>query len=160
MFFFCALLHRPILATDCKCACVSSWCCSILFPVVLCLNCVPCHLQTVMQSLLPVGTGQTQKTALLPENKARNRLDSVLPCKPVARRYSYNSSWRNDSVSSRGWCGALQQKNISCFLILDDWCRVKLTTSDPNATSDYINASYMPVGITWCLKNHLVKLVL
>uniref|UniRef100_A0A8C9XVW4 protein-tyrosine-phosphatase n=1 Tax=Sander lucioperca TaxID=283035 RepID=A0A8C9XVW4_SANLU len=29
-------------------------------------------------------------------------------------------------------------------LILDDWCRVKLTTSNLNNTSDYINASYMP----------------
>ncbi|XP_030255654.1 receptor-type tyrosine-protein phosphatase H-like [Sparus aurata] len=57
------------------------------------------------ESLLPVGTRQTQKIALLPENKARNRLDNVLPY---------------------------------------DWCRVKLTTSDPNATSDYINASYIP----------------
>ncbi|KAK9530484.1 hypothetical protein VZT92_011980 [Zoarces viviparus] len=25
-----------------------------------------------------------------------------------------------------------------------DWCRVKLTTSNPNESSDYINASYMP----------------
>lgn len=37
-------------------------------------------------------------------------------------------------------------------LHLDDWCRVKLTKSSPTA-SDYINASYMPVGInnqeTW-----------
>ncbi|XP_036936482.1 receptor-type tyrosine-protein phosphatase H-like isoform X3 [Acanthopagrus latus] len=36
---------------------------------------------------------------------------------------------------------------VSCHVSLwrdDDWCRVKLTTSDPNATSDYINASYMP----------------
>lgn len=30
--------------------------------------------------------------------------------------------------------------------ILDDWCRVKLSKSSPDA-SDYINASYMPVGI-------------
>lgn len=37
---------------------------------------------------------------------------------------------------------------ILCFLILDDWCRVKLSTSNPSVTSDYINASYMPVGIT------------
>lgn len=30
--------------------------------------------------------------------------------------------------------------------ILDDWCRVKLSKSSPD-TSDFINASYMPVGI-------------
>ncbi|XP_051273468.1 receptor-type tyrosine-protein phosphatase H isoform X3 [Dicentrarchus labrax] len=57
------------------------------------------------ESLSPVGTEQTRKEALLPENKARNRFTNVLPY---------------------------------------DWCRVKLTTSDPNVTSDYINASYMP----------------
>lgn len=37
-------------------------------------------------------------------------------------------------------------------LLLDDWCRVKLSKLSPTA-SDYINASYMPVGInnqeTW-----------
>lgn len=37
---------------------------------------------------------------------------------------------------------------ILCFLTPDDWCRVKLSTVNPNVTSDYINASYMPVGIT------------
>ncbi|XP_044034999.1 receptor-type tyrosine-protein phosphatase H-like isoform X2 [Siniperca chuatsi] len=56
------------------------------------------------ESLIPVGTEQTRKEALLPENKARNRFNNVLPY---------------------------------------DWCRVKLTTSNPG-TSDYINASYMP----------------
>ncbi|XP_041817973.1 receptor-type tyrosine-protein phosphatase beta-like isoform X4 [Chelmon rostratus] len=57
------------------------------------------------ESLSPVGTEQTRKEALLPENKARNRFTNVLPY---------------------------------------DWCRVKLTTSNSNGTSDYINASYMP----------------
>ncbi|XP_035524593.1 receptor-type tyrosine-protein phosphatase H isoform X2 [Morone saxatilis] len=57
------------------------------------------------ETLSPVGTEQTRKEALLPENKARNRFTNVLPY---------------------------------------DWCRVKLTTSNPNVTSDYINASYMP----------------
>ncbi|KAG7227808.1 hypothetical protein INR49_013602, partial [Caranx melampygus] len=46
-----------------------------------------------------------RKAAVLPENKARNRFNNVLPY---------------------------------------DWCRVKLSTSNPNETSDYINASYMP----------------
>lgn len=41
---------------------------------------------------------------------------------------------------------------ILCFLIPDDWCRVRLSTLNPNVTSDYINASYMPVGITVCNK--------
>ncbi|XP_053197058.1 receptor-type tyrosine-protein phosphatase H-like [Scomber japonicus] len=57
------------------------------------------------EKLLPVGTEQTRKVALLPENKARNRLSTVLPY---------------------------------------DWCRVKLSTSNPTGASDYINASYMP----------------
>ncbi|XP_030256612.1 receptor-type tyrosine-protein phosphatase H-like isoform X3 [Sparus aurata] len=57
------------------------------------------------ESLISVGTEQTRKEAVLPENKARNRFNNVLPY---------------------------------------DWCRVKLTTSNPNSTSDYINASYMP----------------
>ncbi|TDG98222.1 hypothetical protein EPR50_G00214830 [Perca flavescens] len=57
------------------------------------------------ESLVPVGTEQTQKAAILPENKPKNRFNNVQPY---------------------------------------DWCRVKLTTSDPNKTSDYINASYMP----------------
>lgn len=41
---------------------------------------------------------------------------------------------------------------ILCFLIPDDWCRVRLSTLNPGVTSDYINASYMPVGITVCNK--------
>ncbi|XP_067433235.1 receptor-type tyrosine-protein phosphatase H-like [Thunnus thynnus] len=57
------------------------------------------------ENLLPVGTEQTRKVALLPENKVKNRFSNVLPY---------------------------------------DWCRVRLTTSNPNGTSDYINASYMP----------------
>ncbi|XP_040923282.1 receptor-type tyrosine-protein phosphatase H-like isoform X3 [Toxotes jaculatrix] len=57
------------------------------------------------ENLVPVGTEQTRKTAILPENKARNRFNNVLPY---------------------------------------DWCRVRLTTSNSNVTSDYINASYMP----------------
>uniref|UniRef100_UPI0037E84A90 receptor-type tyrosine-protein phosphatase H-like n=1 Tax=Semicossyphus pulcher TaxID=241346 RepID=UPI0037E84A90 len=57
------------------------------------------------ESLLPVGTEQTHRAADIPENRARNRFNNVLPY---------------------------------------DWCRVKLTTSDDNETSDYINASYMP----------------
>uniref|UniRef100_A0A3B4XPX7 protein-tyrosine-phosphatase n=1 Tax=Seriola lalandi dorsalis TaxID=1841481 RepID=A0A3B4XPX7_SERLL len=57
------------------------------------------------ENLVPVGTDQTRKAAILPENKARNRFNNVLPY---------------------------------------DWCRVKLSTSNPDETSDYINASYMP----------------
>ncbi|XP_068162058.1 receptor-type tyrosine-protein phosphatase H-like [Antennarius striatus] len=57
------------------------------------------------ESLRPVGTEQTWKEAILPENKPRNRFSNVLPY---------------------------------------DWSRVKLTTSNPDATSDYINASYIP----------------
>uniref|UniRef100_A0A3B4VN80 protein-tyrosine-phosphatase n=2 Tax=Seriola dumerili TaxID=41447 RepID=A0A3B4VN80_SERDU len=57
------------------------------------------------ENLVPVGTEQTRKAAILPENKARNRFNNVLPY---------------------------------------DWCRVKLSTSNPDETSDYINASYMP----------------
>nr|XP_020461983.1 receptor-type tyrosine-protein phosphatase H-like [Monopterus albus] len=57
------------------------------------------------ESLASVGTDQTRKAALLPENKEKNRFTNVLPY---------------------------------------DWCRVKLATSNPNETSDYINASYMP----------------
>ncbi|XP_062298054.1 receptor-type tyrosine-protein phosphatase H-like [Scomber scombrus] len=57
------------------------------------------------EKLLPVGTDQIRKVALLPENKARNRFSNVLPY---------------------------------------DWCRVKLSTSNPTGASDYINASYMP----------------
>ncbi|XP_053197059.1 receptor-type tyrosine-protein phosphatase H-like [Scomber japonicus] len=57
------------------------------------------------EKLLPVGTEQIRKVALLPENKARNRFSNVLPY---------------------------------------DWCRVKLSTSNPTGASDYINASYMP----------------
>uniref|UniRef100_A0A3P8NW00 protein-tyrosine-phosphatase n=1 Tax=Astatotilapia calliptera TaxID=8154 RepID=A0A3P8NW00_ASTCA len=60
---------------------------------------------TFMQCLAPAGTDQTRKTAILPENKAKNRFNNVLPY---------------------------------------DWCRVKLTTSDPDGISDYINANYMP----------------
>ncbi|XP_053197056.1 receptor-type tyrosine-protein phosphatase H-like [Scomber japonicus] len=56
------------------------------------------------EKLLPVGTEQTRKVALLPENKARNRFSNILPY---------------------------------------DWCRVKLSTSNPTG-ADYINASYMP----------------
>lgn len=41
------------------------------------------HLPIVMQNLIPVGTAQTRKVALLPENKARNRFSNVLPCKLV-----------------------------------------------------------------------------
>ncbi|CAI5659057.1 unnamed protein product [Oreochromis niloticus] len=57
------------------------------------------------ECLAPVGTDQTRKTAILPENKAKNRFSNILPY---------------------------------------DWCRVKLTTSDPDGISDYINANYMP----------------
>ncbi|KAM6963463.1 receptor-type tyrosine-protein phosphatase H-like [Tautogolabrus adspersus] len=57
------------------------------------------------ESLMPVGTEQTRKEAILLDNKPRNRFNNVLPY---------------------------------------DWCRVKLTSSDANGTSDYINASYMP----------------
>ncbi|XP_028287396.1 receptor-type tyrosine-protein phosphatase H-like isoform X2 [Parambassis ranga] len=57
------------------------------------------------EALMPVGKDQPQMTALLPENKAKNRFTNVLPY---------------------------------------DWCRVKLSTSNQNGTSDYINASYMP----------------
>ncbi|XP_035771329.1 receptor-type tyrosine-protein phosphatase H [Neolamprologus brichardi] len=57
------------------------------------------------ECLAPVGTDQTRKTAILPENKTKNRFNNVLPY---------------------------------------DWCRVKLTTSDPDGISDYINANYMP----------------
>ncbi|XP_076743561.1 receptor-type tyrosine-protein phosphatase H isoform X3 [Maylandia zebra] len=57
------------------------------------------------ECLAPAGTDQTRKTAILPENKAKNRFNNVLPY---------------------------------------DWCRVKLTTSDPDGISDYINANYMP----------------
>ncbi|XP_050922375.1 receptor-type tyrosine-protein phosphatase H isoform X9 [Lates calcarifer] len=57
------------------------------------------------ENLVPVGTEQTRKAAVLPENKAKNRFNNVLPY---------------------------------------DWCRVRLNTSNPNGTSDYINASYMP----------------
>ncbi|KAL3967659.1 phylloquinone omega-hydroxylase/docosahexaenoic acid omega-hydroxylase [Sarotherodon galilaeus] len=57
------------------------------------------------ECLAPVGTDQTRKTAILPENKAKNRFNNILPY---------------------------------------DWCRVKLTTSDPDGISDYINANYMP----------------
>uniref|UniRef100_A0A3Q3M2J0 protein-tyrosine-phosphatase n=1 Tax=Mastacembelus armatus TaxID=205130 RepID=A0A3Q3M2J0_9TELE len=57
------------------------------------------------EHLVPVGTEQTKKAALLPENKPKNRFTNVLPY---------------------------------------DWCRVKLTTSNPSQTSDYINASYLP----------------
>ncbi|XP_029383488.1 receptor-type tyrosine-protein phosphatase H isoform X2 [Echeneis naucrates] len=57
------------------------------------------------EDLVPIGTEQTRRAAVLPENKAKNRFNNVLPY---------------------------------------DWCRVKLTTSNPNETSDYINASYMP----------------
>ncbi|KAM8729575.1 receptor-type tyrosine-protein phosphatase H-like [Acanthopagrus schlegelii] len=79
------------------------FCLIICFP--LSFFSIACHLSTVMQSLIPVGTEQTRKEAILPENKARNRFNNVLPY---------------------------------------DWCRVKLTTANPNAASDYINASYMP----------------
>ncbi|KAM6898595.1 receptor-type tyrosine-protein phosphatase H-like [Lycodopsis pacificus] len=57
------------------------------------------------ESLIPVGTEQTRDASLLPQNKARNRFNNVLPY---------------------------------------DWCRVKLTTSNPNESSDYINAGYIP----------------
>lgn len=35
-----------------------------------------------------------------------------------------------------------------CPVCLDDWSRVRLNTPNPAMVSDYINASYMPVGIT------------
>ncbi|XP_056286341.1 receptor-type tyrosine-protein phosphatase H-like isoform X2 [Pseudoliparis swirei] len=57
------------------------------------------------ESFIPVGTEQTREAALLPQNKAKNRFNNVLPY---------------------------------------DWCRVKLSASNPNETSDYINACYMP----------------
>ncbi|XP_069011805.1 receptor-type tyrosine-protein phosphatase H-like [Embiotoca jacksoni] len=57
------------------------------------------------EDLIPIGTDQIRRVAILPENKGKNRFNNVMPY---------------------------------------DWCRVKLTTLDPNGTSDYINASYMP----------------
>ncbi|XP_015255525.1 PREDICTED: receptor-type tyrosine-protein phosphatase H-like, partial [Cyprinodon variegatus] len=56
------------------------------------------------EGLASVGTKQTCKAAVLPENKEKNSFN-ILPY---------------------------------------DWCRVKLNTSTPNETSDYINASYIP----------------
>ncbi|KAM9560540.1 receptor-type tyrosine-protein phosphatase H-like isoform 1-T1 [Salvelinus alpinus] len=57
------------------------------------------------EGFIPVGTEQTQKAALLEENKNKNRFTNVLPY---------------------------------------DWCRVKLTILNPNMSSDYVNANYMP----------------
>ncbi|KAM9424713.1 receptor-type tyrosine-protein phosphatase H-like isoform 3-T3 [Pholidichthys leucotaenia] len=57
------------------------------------------------ENLAPVGMDQTRSSALLPENKVKNRFTNILPY---------------------------------------DNCRVKLSTSGPGETSDYINANYMP----------------
>ncbi|KAF0025362.1 hypothetical protein F2P81_022243 [Scophthalmus maximus] len=78
-----------------------------------------------VQSLAPVGTKQKQKAADLPENNVKNRFSNVLP-----------------SVSSSLMMSPSQ--TIFASFILDDWCRVKLTTSRSEGNSDYINASFIP----------------
>lgn len=88
LYFVLPLPLLPNFAEDCISACVLlcyGFLFSYLFPIVLCLICMPCHVSTVMQSLISVGTEQTRKEAVLPENKARNRFNNVLPCKPIAR---------------------------------------------------------------------------
>lgn len=77
-----------------------------------CLINMRCHLLTFTQSLIPVGTEQTQKAALLPENKAKNRFNNVLPCKAAL--------WMLDHVimsNLDSWDGSdpLTHSNCSCY---------------------------------------------
>lgn len=82
-----------------------------------------------------MGRNQPLDTALLPENRGKNRYNNILPCECSERLQQRPQ--------------ALSDTPLTLLLFFtDDSTRVKLSYVDDDPSSDYINASYIPVRFT------------
>lgn len=81
------------------------------------------------KDLKDVGRNQPLDSALLPENRGKNRYNNILPCE------FFQLNWPI--------CVSVSPSLFS--LSTDDSTRVKLSYVDDDPCSDYINASYIPV---------------
>lgn len=108
------------------------------------------------QDLKDVGRNQPQDSALLPENRGKNRYNNILPCE---------SKHLPRTQTMIIWTCLLTHLWLNMFLCSDDSTRVKLSCVDDDPCSDYINASYIPVRSilsvclqhAWCVNAHCVN---
>lgn len=137
-------------------------------------KCCVSLMRSLLQDLKDVGRNQPMDTALLPENRGKNRYNNILPCKST-----YSVLTRGDGVKRASalvhfgkcvkinvkWMRYQDIRALLCILVvcyirgcmfaglcwtcyvswIDDSTRVKLSYVDDDPCSDYINASYIPV---------------
>ena len=68
----------------------------------------------VMQELKPVGTGQPQKIALLPVNRAKNRFPSILPYDKTRIKLMSGQEDEGTDYINGNWMPVRSTCNISC----------------------------------------------
>lgn len=95
------------------------------------------------QDLKDVGRNQTQDSALLPENRGKNRYNNILPCEFFSAGTQTEITW--NLWKSASCTLILYAHTLACLSCSDDSTRVKLSCVDDDPSSDYINASYIPV---------------
>lgn len=82
----------------------------------------------------------------MPENRGKNRYNNILPCEFFSAGAQAGMSW-NIFHTSRSASSTLiiYAHALAHLLSSDDSTRVKLSCVDDDPSSDYINASYIPV---------------